>query len=72
MRRKPDFEVLQSAAAARNQFRLVGKNAAKIKTHMMKGQLATFLSQLEEFSRKHKRYSNFYVIHGLLTEGLNS
>ena len=51
MRRKPGIGGLQSAAAAaRNQFRLVGENAAQIKTDIMKGLLATFLSQLEEFS----------------------
>ncbi|XP_054799619.1 vacuolar protein sorting-associated protein 22 homolog 1-like isoform X2 [Prosopis cineraria] len=54
MRRKPGIGGLQNAAAARNQFRLVGENVAKIKTDMMKGQLATFRSQLEEFARKHK------------------
>ncbi|KAK4278454.1 hypothetical protein QN277_016297 [Acacia crassicarpa] len=54
MRRKPGIGGLQNAAAARNQFRLVGENVAKVKTDMMKGQLATFRSQLEEFAHKHK------------------
>ena len=50
MRRKLGVGGLQSASAARNQFRLVGENATQIKTDIMKGLLATFLSQLEEFS----------------------
>ncbi|WVZ65639.1 hypothetical protein U9M48_014967 [Paspalum notatum var. saurae] len=37
-----------------DQFRLVGENVAKVRTDVMKEQLATFRSQLEEFARKHK------------------
>lgn len=33
---------------------MLGENVAKIRTDMMKEQLATFRSQLEEFARKHK------------------
>ena len=33
---------------------MVGENVAKIRTDMMKEQLATFRTQLEEFARKHK------------------
>ncbi|KAL4619133.1 hypothetical protein ACB092_06G057900 [Castanea dentata] len=54
MRRRPGIGGLQTAAAARDQYRLVGENVAKIRTDMMKEQLATFRSQLEEFARKHK------------------
>ncbi|CAN6460193.1 unnamed protein product [Victoria cruziana] len=54
MRRRPGISGLQTAAAARDQYRLVGENVAKIRTDLMKEQLATFRSQLEEFARKHK------------------
>ncbi|KAK4576201.1 hypothetical protein RGQ29_026946 [Quercus rubra] len=54
MRRRPGIGGLQTAAAARDQYRLVGENVAKIRTDMMKEQLATFRIQLEEFARKHK------------------
>ncbi|KAK8961791.1 hypothetical protein KSP40_PGU021976 [Platanthera guangdongensis] len=54
MRRRPGIAGLQTAAAARDQYRLVGENVAKIRTDLMKEQLATFKSQLEEFARKHK------------------
>ncbi|KAG1326504.1 vacuolar protein sorting-associated protein 22 [Cocos nucifera] len=54
MRRRAGISGLQSAAAARDQYRLVGENVAKIRTDLMKEQLATFRSQLEEFARKHK------------------
>jgi hypothetical protein len=37
-----------------DQYRMLGENVAKIRTDMMKEQLATFRSQLEEFARKHK------------------
>ncbi|XP_059444646.1 vacuolar protein sorting-associated protein 22 homolog 1 isoform X2 [Corylus avellana] len=54
MRRRPGIGGLQNAAAARDQYRMLGENVAKIRTDMMKEQLATFRSQLEEFARKHK------------------
>ncbi|KAK8942652.1 hypothetical protein KSP39_PZI009257 [Platanthera zijinensis] len=54
MRRRPGIAGLQTAAAARDQYRLVGENVAKIRTDLMKEQLATFKSQLEEFAQKHK------------------
>ncbi|RWR82602.1 vacuolar protein sorting-associated protein 22 1 [Cinnamomum micranthum f. kanehirae] len=54
MRRRPGISGLQTAAAARDQYRLLGENVAKIRTDLMKEQLATFRSQLEEFARKHK------------------
>ncbi|XP_048598606.1 vacuolar protein sorting-associated protein 22 homolog 1 isoform X2 [Brassica napus] len=54
MRRRPGIGGLQKAAAARDQYRLLGENVAKLRTDMMKEQLATFKSQLEEFARKHK------------------
>nr|CAB3475845.1 unnamed protein product [Digitaria exilis] len=54
MRRRPGIAGLQNAAATRDQFRLVGENVAKVRTDVMKEQLATFRSQLEEFARKHK------------------
>lgn len=37
-----------------DQYRLLGENVAKIRTDVMKEQLATFRSQLEDFARKHK------------------
>ncbi|KFK27099.1 hypothetical protein AALP_AA8G334200 [Arabis alpina] len=54
MRRRPGIGGLQKAAATRDQYRLLGENVAKIRTDLMKEQLATFKSQLEEFARKHK------------------
>ncbi|PIA58865.1 hypothetical protein AQUCO_00400010v1 [Aquilegia coerulea] len=54
MRRRPGIGGLQTAAAARDQYRLLGENVAKIRTDLMKEQLATFRSQLEDFARKHK------------------
>ncbi|GJM99322.1 hypothetical protein PR202_ga16412 [Eleusine coracana subsp. coracana] len=63
MRRRPGIAGLQNAAATRDQFRLVGENVAKVRTDVMKEQLATFRSQLEEFARKHKVLgSGFEVI----------
>ena len=37
-----------------DQYRLLGENVAKIRTDLMKEQLTTFRSQLEDFARKHK------------------
>lgn len=54
MRRRPGISGLQTAAAARDQYKLLGENVAKIRTDLMKEQLSTFRSQLEEFARKHK------------------
>ncbi|XP_061982853.1 vacuolar protein sorting-associated protein 22 homolog 1-like [Populus nigra] len=57
MRRRPGIGGLQTAAAARvlkDQYRILGENVARLKTDLMKEQLATFRSQLEEFARKHK------------------
>lgn len=54
MRRRPGIGGLQNAAAARDQYRLLGENVAKLRTDLMKEQLATFRSQLEDFARKHK------------------
>ncbi|KAF8389314.1 hypothetical protein HHK36_026007 [Tetracentron sinense] len=54
MRRRPGIGGLQNAAAARDQYRLLGENVAKIRTDLMKEQLSTFRSQLEDFARKHK------------------
>ncbi|KAI3862226.1 hypothetical protein MKX03_005535 [Papaver bracteatum] len=54
MRRRPGIGGLQTAAAARDQYRLLGENVAKIRTDLMKEQLTTFRSQLEDFARKHK------------------
>ncbi|KAK8706052.1 hypothetical protein V6N13_049630 [Hibiscus sabdariffa] len=54
MRRRPGIGGLQTAAAARDQYRVLGENVAKLRTDLMKEQLATFRSQLEEFARKHK------------------
>ncbi|KAK1316411.1 hypothetical protein QJS10_CPA05g02293 [Acorus calamus] len=39
---------------ALDQYRLVGDHVAKLRTDMMKEQLETFRSQLEDFARKHK------------------
>ncbi|KAE8725496.1 Vacuolar protein sorting-associated protein 22-like protein 1 [Hibiscus syriacus] len=54
MRRRPGIGGLQTAAAARDQYRVLGENVAKLRIDLMKEQLATFRSQLEEFARKHK------------------
>lgn len=61
MRRRPGIGGLQTHAAARDQFRLLGENVAKIRTDMMKEQLATFRSQLEDFARKHKVRLSFFL-----------
>ncbi|MCO5567053.1 hypothetical protein L7F22_020738 [Adiantum nelumboides] len=53
-RRRPGISGLQSAAAARDQYKLLGENVAKIRMDLMKEQLSTFKSQLEDFARKHK------------------
>lgn len=37
-----------------DQYRLLGENVAKLRTDLMKEQLSTFRSQLEDFARKHK------------------
>ncbi|RZC61845.1 hypothetical protein C5167_023582 [Papaver somniferum] len=54
MRKRPGIGGLQTAAAARDQYRLLGENVAKIRTDLMKEQLTTFRSQLEDFARNHK------------------
>ncbi|KZV56415.1 vacuolar protein sorting-associated protein 221 [Dorcoceras hygrometricum] len=54
MRRRPGIGGLQNAATARDQYRLLGENVAKLRTDLLKEQLATFRSQLEDFARKHK------------------
>ncbi|XP_024520509.1 vacuolar protein sorting-associated protein 22 homolog 1 isoform X1 [Selaginella moellendorffii] len=54
MKRRPGISGLHSAAAARDQYRSVGENVARIRTDLLKEQLATFRTQLEEFARKHK------------------
>nr|GMC53476.1 vacuolar protein sorting-associated protein 22 homolog 1 [Ipomoea batatas] len=54
MRRRPGIGGLQNAATARGQYRLLGENVAKLRTDLMKEQLATFRTQLEDFARKHK------------------
>ncbi|KAL3639952.1 hypothetical protein CASFOL_014920 [Castilleja foliolosa] len=55
MRRRPGIGGLQNAVAARDQYRLLGENVAKLRTDLMKEQLTTFRSQLEDFARKHKQ-----------------
>jgi len=37
-----------------DQYRLLGENVARLRTDLMKEQLSTFRSQLEDFARKHK------------------
>ncbi|KAL5973915.1 hypothetical protein ACLOJK_030574 [Asimina triloba] len=54
MRRRPGISGLRTAAAARDQYRLLGEDLAKVRTDTMKEQLTKFRSQLEEFARKHK------------------
>ncbi|GFP82755.1 vacuolar protein sorting-associated protein 22 homolog 1 [Phtheirospermum japonicum] len=54
MRRRPGIGGLQNAVASRDQYRLLGENVAKLRMDLMKEQLTTFRSQLEDFARKHK------------------
>lgn len=54
MRRRPGISGLQGAAAARDQYRSLGDNVAKVRQDLMKEQLETFRHQLEEFASKHK------------------
>ncbi|XP_021993510.1 vacuolar protein sorting-associated protein 22 homolog 1 isoform X2 [Helianthus annuus] len=65
MRRRPGIGGLQTAAAARDQYRLLGENVAKLRTDLMKEQLSTFRSQLEDFARKHKMQLNLYGFSGV-------
>ncbi|CAN1122940.1 Vacuolar protein sorting-associated protein 22 homolog 1 [Linum perenne] len=46
MRKQPGIGGLQTAANARDQYRLLGENVAKLRTDLMKEQLATFRYQL--------------------------
>lgn len=49
------FEVLYMLEnGLQDQYRVLGENVAKLKMDLMKEQLATFRSQLEDFARKHK------------------
>ncbi|OVA16186.1 EAP30 [Macleaya cordata] len=61
MKRRPGIGGLKTAAAARDQYRLLGENVAKIRTDLMKEQLSTFRSQLEDFARKHKETWNYQL-----------
>ncbi|GAB2232670.1 hypothetical protein Droror1_Dr00011715 [Drosera rotundifolia] len=54
MKRRPGIGGLQTAAVTRGQYKLVGENVAKVKADLLKEQLATFRSHLEDFARKHK------------------
>ncbi|KAL9275678.1 Vacuolar protein sorting-associated protein 22 homolog 1-like protein [Drosera capensis] len=54
MKRRPGIGGLQTTAATRWLYKLVGENVAKVKTDLLKEQLATFRSHLEDFTRKHK------------------
>lgn len=54
MRRRPGISGLQGAAAARDQYRSLGDNVAKVRQDLMKEQLSTFRHQLEDFASKHK------------------
>lgn len=54
MRRRPGIGGLQNAAVARDHYRLLGENVAKLRTDLLKEQLATFRSMLEDFAGKHK------------------
>ncbi|KAK1584235.1 hypothetical protein Q3G72_031066 [Acer saccharum] len=53
---KFDKRILTEATLyqSQDQYRLLGENVAKLRTDLMKEQLATFRSQLEDFARKHK------------------
>lgn len=46
--------ILPLGCINQDQFRAVGENVARVKADLMKEQLATFRSQLEDFARKHK------------------
>lgn len=46
----------------KDHYRALGENVAKLRTDLMKEQLATFRSQLEEFARKHKVFNCFTLI----------
>ncbi|KAG8365076.1 hypothetical protein BUALT_Bualt18G0066600 [Buddleja alternifolia] len=54
MRRRPGIGGLQIGDGSKDQYRLLGENVAKLRTDLMKEQLSTFRSQLEDFARKHK------------------
>ncbi|XP_056682861.1 vacuolar protein sorting-associated protein 22 homolog 1 isoform X2 [Spinacia oleracea] len=54
MKRRVGIGGLQSSAATRNQYRLIGESLSVVKNDVMMAQLSTFRSQLEDFARKHK------------------
>lgn len=65
------FSLLNSIHQNQDQYRLLGENVAKLRTDMMKEQLATFRSQLEEFARKHKvGFIEIYIFAPLHRRGL--
>lgn len=52
--------ILNFFLGLKDQYRLLGENVAKLRTDLMKEQLSTFRSQLEDFARKHKVPSFFF------------
>ncbi|GAB4860465.1 hypothetical protein Ancab_035625 [Ancistrocladus abbreviatus] len=52
MKQRPGIGGLKTAAAAKDLCRLLDENVAKLRSDLMKEQLATFRSHLEEFARK--------------------
>lgn len=55
-----------------DQYRQLGENVAKLRTDLMKEQLSTFRSQLEDFARKHKAPLFFLLFTSLHFLYLNS
>lgn len=63
--------MLHNLCIIQDQYRLLGENVAKLRTDLMKEQLATFRSQLEDFARKHKvKFSSFFSFSCLNFMGL--
>jgi hypothetical protein len=62
MRRRAGIGGLQTAAAARDQYKKLGENVAKIRTDLMKEHLSTFRSQLQDFATKHKVAVPFFTL----------
>ncbi|GAB4814159.1 hypothetical protein N2152v2_001205 [Parachlorella kessleri] len=54
MRRRPGIQGLQRNVQARDQYKALGEQVQQTKLELMKAQLATFKSSLEEFALKYR------------------
>lgn len=54
MRRRPGIQGLQRTQAARDQFKALGEQVAQTKLELMRAQMATFKTSLEEFALRYR------------------